>query len=72
MPESVLSVAKLRYQIDYTPSGEGPPPEEDPFAKSLLEKAGLAKQLDAGHVPKWMKRDDADPPRKKWTLDGSD
>lgn len=67
-PENVLWIARLRYQIDYTPSGEGPPRAEDPFAKSLLEKAGLAKQFDSGRDPGWG-RQDQDLSRKKWTLE---
>lgn len=69
LPESVLSIAKERYQIFYTPSGDGPPPEEDPFAKSLLEKAGLTNQFDSGRTPKWLRQRDDDLPRKKWTLE---
>lgn len=43
MPGDVLSVAKHRYEINYTPNGAAPPPEEEnPFAQSLLEKAGLS------------------------------
>lgn len=42
MPGDVLSVAKHRYEINYTPNGAAPPPEEEnPFAQGLLEKAGL-------------------------------
>jgi len=42
MPGDVVSVAKHQYEISYTPQSNGPPPEEeDPFAMSLLEKAGL-------------------------------
>lgn len=42
MPGDVLSVAKHHYEVIYSPQTDGPPPEEeDPFAKGLLEKAGL-------------------------------
>ncbi len=46
MPGDVLSVAKHRYEIVYTPVGDAPPPEldEDPFARGLLEKAGLERK----------------------------
>lgn len=45
MPGDVVSVAKHRYELSYTPTGDGPPPEEeDPFALGLLEKAGLARE----------------------------
>ncbi|MFN0196867.1 MAG: FHA domain-containing protein [Planctomycetaceae bacterium] len=44
MPGDILSVAKHHYELSYTPTSDGPPPEDaDPFALSLLEKAGLAK-----------------------------
>jgi adenylate cyclase len=46
MPGDVLSVAKHHYEVIYSPQTDGPPPEEeDPFAKGLLEKAGLVHQL---------------------------
>ena len=45
MPGDVLSVAEHRYEVAYAPQGEAPPPEdEDPFALSLLEKAGLTRR----------------------------
>ncbi|MEX0727879.1 MAG: FHA domain-containing protein [Planctomycetaceae bacterium] len=44
MPGDVLSVAKHHFEVAYAPQSDGPPPEEaDPFALSLLEKAGLMK-----------------------------
>lgn len=47
MPGDVVSIAKHDYRIHYSPKGMGPPPEEDdPFAMSLMEKAGLEK---SGH-----------------------
>ncbi len=48
MPGDVVSVAKHRYELIYTPIGDAPPPEEeDPFAIPLLVKAGLMRpQLD--------------------------
>lgn len=39
-PGVTLSFAKHRYTIEYTPTGPEPA-EDDPFAQSLLEKAGL-------------------------------
>lgn len=45
MPGDVISIAKHRYEIQYEPdSTERPPEEEDAFATSLMEKAGLAKR----------------------------
>lgn len=47
LPHDVISVAKHRFEIVYTPQSDGPPPEEDdPFALSLLEKAGLSRGRD--------------------------
>ncbi|MDA1165047.1 MAG: FHA domain-containing protein [Planctomycetota bacterium] len=41
-PGDTLAVAKHRYEMNYQALGERPEEEdEDPFAKSLLEKAGL-------------------------------
>jgi predicted component of type VI protein secretion system len=47
-PGDEVSIAKHRYEIRYTPTGEAPPPDEleegqNPFGRSLLEKAGLAR-----------------------------
>jgi pSer/pThr/pTyr-binding forkhead associated (FHA) protein len=47
LPGDELSIAKHRFQISYQPATDAPPPaEEDPFAISLLEKAGLMKQQE--------------------------
>ncbi len=45
-PGDEIVIAKHRYEMRYTPTGDAPPPElegENPFARSLLEKAGLAR-----------------------------
>ncbi|MCH8830076.1 MAG: FHA domain-containing protein [Planctomycetes bacterium] len=48
MPGDVVSVAKHRYELMYTPTGDAPPPEDDdPFALSLMEKAGLVQPGDS-------------------------
>jgi adenylate cyclase len=44
-PDSVLGLAKHRYAVHYSASGGPPPDEDDIFAHSLLEKAGLQKQF---------------------------
>jgi len=42
-PGDSIIFAKHKFEIDYTPDPNAPPPEEvDPFSISLLEKAGLA------------------------------
>ena len=58
MPGATLSVAKYRFEIDYKPRSDEPPPAFDvTTGKSLLEKAGLAKELDADHEPSWLVTD---------------
>jgi len=49
LPGDVLSVARHRYEITYTVDTDAPPPaDEDPFALSLLEKAGLTQRKRTG------------------------
>jgi hypothetical protein len=43
-PGDIISIAKNHFAIQYEPSGAAPPQEEDPFAMSLLAKAGLEKR----------------------------
>jgi adenylate cyclase len=46
-PGDIISIAKNHFEIQYEPSGTAPPPqEEDPFAMSLLAKAGLEKRQE--------------------------
>lgn len=74
-PGDLLSVAKHKYSIDYSPSdngAEGPPPpdmiENDIFGKSLLERAGLQSPRAAMSAerperePKYDKSGDASDP----------
>jgi pSer/pThr/pTyr-binding forkhead associated (FHA) protein len=63
-PNSVLSIANLRYRIVYEDSGDELPPEENPFAMGLLEKAGLQKELESGATFKWGSRRDDQPKTK--------
>jgi adenylate cyclase len=46
LPGDKVAFAKHAYEIQYTPDPESAPPveEEDPFAMSLLEKAGLGNR----------------------------
>ncbi|WP_437202321.1 FHA domain-containing protein [Planctomicrobium sp. SH664] len=44
-PGDELSIAKNHFEIRYQPLGNAPPPEDDdPFAMSLMEKAGLEQK----------------------------
>ena len=51
LPGDVLSIAKHSFEINYNPEGEAPPEEEDPFAVSLLEKAGLSGRKERDEPP---------------------
>ena len=45
-PGDSVAIAKHEYEIQYTPTADGPPPEEieeNPFGQSLLEKAGIVR-----------------------------
>jgi adenylate cyclase len=69
-PGGVLGLAKHRFTVHYTPAGAGPPPEEDDiFAQSLLEKAGLAKQMRAGRLPGTRPDEDDADERPRYRLD---
>lgn len=67
MPGDVVSIAKHRYKIQYQPDPSAPPPvEDDAFAISLMEKAGLAKREDRPRPRKPEKTqspEKEDPPR---------
>jgi adenylate cyclase len=71
-PGEILSIAKLRFEIVYTPQADEPPPEENPFALGLLEKAGLAGRGSAGGQPAFPPVRDEEPLRKKWSIDVND
>lgn len=51
-PGDTLCFAKHCFEVRYTPDPTAPPPvvDENPFSKSLLEKAGLAPR-DRGRPP---------------------
>jgi hypothetical protein len=40
LPDAVLAIGRHRYRLIYTPEA-APGSDEDPFARGLLEKAGL-------------------------------
>jgi len=59
LPGDEVSIAKHRYELVYHPDGDEPPPtEEDPFALSLLEKAGLSQRPERGR-PRRRKPDES-------------
>jgi predicted component of type VI protein secretion system len=61
MPGDVVSIAKHRYRIQYQPDPSAPPPvEEDAFAVSLMEKAGLAKREERPRPKPKPASDDGD------------
>ena len=46
-PGDQVAIAKHKYTIDFIPGAAAPPQEEaDPFAMSLLEKAGLERRRE--------------------------
>ncbi len=55
-PGDEVSIAKHKFEISYEPDADAlPPEEEDPFATSLMEKAGLVRKKrkrkpDSSHV----------------------
>ncbi len=67
-PGEVLSIAKHRYEIAYTPLADEAPPEENPFALSLMEKAGLVGRAGSALPGLPTQRDDENV-RKKWSID---
>ncbi len=72
-PGEILWIAKHRYEIAYTPLSDEPPPEENPFALSLMEKAGLAGKrggsFEAQFTAQGSQSPDEEPARKKWKID---
>lgn len=60
-PGDLLSMARHKYTIHYTP--EGPPPSEEQdleavLSKSLLDRAGLQKRHDGGPARRYNPMDD--------------
>jgi len=74
LPDYILGVAKQRYKLHYTPTGDEPQFEEDPFAQSLLEKAGLQNAFaDSVRTERLGGYDDQEPEKRpRYTLEESD
>jgi adenylate cyclase len=68
-PGEVLSIAKHRFEISYTPLTDEPPPEENPFALSLMEKAGLVRRGSPVRESRLPAERDEEPTRKRWSID---
>lgn len=71
-PGEILWIAKHRFEIAYTPLSDEPPPEENPFALGLLEKAGLAGREAGGAAPRLPSVPDENPDRKRWSIEEQD
>lgn len=71
-PGEVLWIAKHRYEVSYTPLADEPPPDENPFALGLLEKAGLAGRGAGGIPPKLPPVGDDRSQKKRWSIDEND
>jgi len=70
MPGATLSVGKLRFDIDYQPQSDEPPPPLDPIGgRSLLEKAGLSRELESDKEPDWLASDQDPEPSKRVDLE---
>jgi hypothetical protein len=70
-PESRLSVAEHRFQVEYTPTGERPEPEaDDPrYKQPLMAKLGIKdRDLDAVLARHGLPEPDEGPERKRWDL----
>ncbi|MFN0052146.1 MAG: FHA domain-containing protein [Planctomycetales bacterium] len=65
LPGEILSIARLRYELNYTPQADEPPPDENPFGMSLLEKAGLAGKHALDRLPQ-AEPDERD--KKRWNI----
>jgi len=66
MPDSILGLDKHRFTIQYTPTGDNPPPViKQRFKQSLLEKAGLVNKLSDHHLGgEDLPDDDLDRPKR--------
>jgi len=75
MPGDIISIGKNRYEVMYTTDGAAPPEDDDnPFARGLLEKAGLERMagvrrrnLPEPPVPKVAQK--PSPPKPKVNID---
>jgi adenylate cyclase len=71
-PGEILTIATQRYEVAYSPQEDEPPPDEDPFALSLLEKSGLARRDAAGKLPEFRPAPAEAGDRPRWVIDERD
>jgi pSer/pThr/pTyr-binding forkhead associated (FHA) protein len=50
-PDDVLGIARQQFVIVYTPQSDQPPPPEDVFSVSLLDRAGLTSLKETEPEP---------------------
>lgn len=67
-PGEVLWVDKYRFEVSYTPEGDEPPAEENPFEMSLLERSGMQRKLAAGSGALGGGTDDEES-KKRWKIE---
>jgi hypothetical protein len=69
MPDSVLTLHKYRFTIQYVPQGDSEPPVvKQLFSQSLLEKAGFAKDFIGDSLAGELLPDDSSDLRKRYNL----
>ncbi|MSR58473.1 MAG: FHA domain-containing protein [Planctomycetaceae bacterium] len=68
-PGEILTIAKLRFEVAYTPQSDEPPSEENPFALSLMEKAGLARRGEPAAADQPSPADADKDRKKRWTIE---
>lgn len=70
MPGDILSIGRLRFEIDYVQESQEQPPAFDlTGGMSLLEKAGLTRQLEGDKKPDWLVTDQDPEPSQRVDLE---
>jgi hypothetical protein len=74
LPGEELGIAKCRFNIEYEPQADGPPPkeEENPFELSLMEKAGLQRRKGEEPRRRMPPRSDKAPPPSPQKFSGEE
>lgn len=73
-PDSDLALDKHHFTLEYVPRSEGPPPiVRQLFTQSLLEKAGLGRELMGNNLAgEELPEDDSDRPKRYNLLDSNE